>query len=99
LEQLLYLDETLYELKWEKSKDLKKYDILMKFPEIKSKQERKANLRGTIVAFLNTKHEEFLKAKGINNFIEFGNWHDEFIPHNFEIPRLPLPPHPETKSA
>jgi hypothetical protein len=32
LEQLLYLDETLYEIKWEKSRDLKKYDIMMKLP-------------------------------------------------------------------
>jgi hypothetical protein len=94
LEQLLYLDESLYELRWEKSRDLKKYDIIMKTPEIKSRQERKNNLREIIVAFLNNKHEEFLKAKGITNFSDNRNWHDEFLPHNYEIPRLPLPPHP-----
>ena len=99
LEQLLYLDETLYEIKWEKSKDLQKYDIMVKLSEIKSRQERKAKLRVTIVAFLRTKHDEFLTAKGIKNFVDKGNWHEEFNPHSYEVPRMPLPPHPETKMA
>lgn len=94
LEQLLYLDETLYEIKWERNKDYRKYDILVKLPEIKSRQVRKAMLRETIVAYLNMKHEDFLKAKGIRNFIDNGSWHEDFYPHNYEIPRLPLPPHP-----
>ena len=45
LEQLLYLDENLYEIKWEKRIDNKGYDITMKLPEIKSKQTRKNKVR------------------------------------------------------
>ena len=70
-------------MKWETYKDKKKYDIIMKLPEIKSKQVRKNNLRETIVEFLMTKHDEFLKAKGMKNFIDNGKWHDDFIPHNY----------------
>lgn len=37
LEQLLYLDETLFEVKWEWSCTKKGYDVMITLPKIKSK--------------------------------------------------------------
>lgn len=37
LEQLLYLDETLFEVKWEWSSTKKGYDVMITLPKIKSK--------------------------------------------------------------
>ena len=49
LEQLSYLDENLYEIKWERQPDNQGFDVIMNLPEIKSRQMRKSKVRETIV--------------------------------------------------
>ncbi len=56
LEQLLYLDESLYEVKWEWSYEKKGHDIMIVQPKIQSKDERKTRVRQVMIDFLNEKH-------------------------------------------
>jgi len=61
MEQLLYLDESLYELKWEWSYEKKGYDVMIVQPKILSKDDRKTKVRQVMIDFLNEKHKEFSK--------------------------------------
>lgn len=52
IQQLLFLDKDLYEVKWEYYEKGKKYDLQLKQPSIKSRDERVDDVRKHIVQFL-----------------------------------------------
>ncbi len=83
LEQLQYLDESLYELKWEWSYDKKSYDIMIVQPKFQSKDDRKTKIRQVIIDFLNEKHREFTFSRGINLSKSDDQWHPDFEPARY----------------
>jgi hypothetical protein len=53
LEQILYLDENFYDVKWEWSYEKRAYDIMIVLPKIESRDARKTHAREVIISFLN----------------------------------------------
>jgi hypothetical protein len=98
LQQLIFLDETLYELDWAINDKFRRHDLQIRLPQIKSHDARRREVRKKIVAYLLAKEAEFLAEKKIDK-LNVSNWNEGFDPNQYEIPTKSLPTHPNAKNA
>lgn len=78
LEQLIFIDDSLYIIEWIPNKN-QKYALRLQLPEVPSFDRRKAEARKKIVNYLLTLEAEFAAAKNIPN-LTIGQWVPGFDP-------------------
>lgn len=98
LQQLLFIDDQLFKVEWQKNDKIKTFDLLITLPTINSEDERVQKTRKLIVQYLLALEIQFL-ADQKKEKIKLDSWAEGFNPNNIEIPTKSLPAHPLIKSA
>lgn len=98
LQQLLFIDDSLFNIKWENNIKVKGFDLMITPSEIKSEDERIQATRKKIVNYLIALEVEYLSENKVEK-VKIDGWSEGFNPNLYEIPTKSLPIHPFTKEV